>query len=54
MLSEDESRISELQRHLRDEKQSRKSMESNLSQTQEEMSDIQAAKAALEKVGCEI
>lgn len=50
-ITEDESRISDLQRHLREEKQSRKSVETSLFQLQEEMGDLQAAKATLEKVG---
>ncbi|XP_053379992.1 FK506-binding protein 15-like isoform X2 [Mercenaria mercenaria] len=47
--AEDESVITDLQRQLKEEKHSRKSVESSLSQLQEEMSDLQEAKRALEK-----
>ncbi|WAR31318.1 FKB15-like protein [Mya arenaria] len=41
--------ISDLQRQLREERQGKKSVEGSMAQLQEEMSDLQAAKQALEK-----
>ncbi|XP_052789453.1 FK506-binding protein 15-like isoform X2 [Mya arenaria] len=47
--ADDESHISDLQRQLREERQGKKSVEGSMAQLQEEMSDLQAAKQALEK-----
>ncbi|KAL4218675.1 FK506-binding protein 15 [Mactra antiquata] len=47
--TDDESMIIELQKQLKEEKQNRKSMESKVTQIQEEMSDIEDAKRAVEK-----
>jgi hypothetical protein len=50
IVIEDESMIGDLQRQLKEEKHARKTSENSLTQLQEEMSDLQEAKRALEKV----
>ena len=47
---EDEERLSDLSRSLKEEKQGRKSAENNITQLQEELTDLKAAKFSLEKV----
>ncbi|XP_052221939.1 FK506-binding protein 15-like isoform X2 [Dreissena polymorpha] len=51
--TEDESRIAELQRQLRDERTAKKAVEGSMATLQEELSDQQAARQALEKSALE-
>ena len=50
LFPEDEDRLSDLSRSLKEEKHGRKSAENNITQLQEELADLKATKFSLEKV----
>ena len=50
ILLEDEGRLADLTRSLKNEKQERKMAENNITQLQEELADLKSTKFSLEKV----